>query len=242
MPLATSLLGFAGARAVREVKPPIPDEQRLIARAAGGDTAAFRTLYERSRADVARLVYRMLGARSDLEDVIQEVFIQAYKSLKDFRGQSKFSTWLHRVTVNVVLMHRRSARSRPVFADEPPGDPALRSGDLAPDEDAERRERVRAFGRLLARLADKKRAVFVLHELEGLPPSEIAVIVGAPVLTVRTRLFYARRELEAMLGDEPSLAGLKLGFSSAKGDATAGDATEPGGASGADEAGPGGAS
>jgi RNA polymerase sigma-70 factor (ECF subfamily) len=191
----------------------MPDEQRLIARAAAGETAAFRTLYERSRSDVARLVYRMLGARSDLEDVIQEVFIQAYKSLKDFRGQSKFSTWLHRVTVNVVLMHRRSARSRPVFADEPPGDPVLRSADLAPDEDAERRERMRAFSRLLDRLAEKKRIVFVLHELEGMAPADIANIVGAPVLTVRTRLFYARRELESMLGEEPALAGMQMAFS-----------------------------
>src|SRR6202035_828024 len=197
--------------------PRMADEEHLIARAAAGDTAAFRRLYERHRADVARLVCRMLGARSDLDDVIQEVFIQAYKSLKDFRGQSKFSTWLHRVTVNVVLMHRRSARSRPVFADEPPGDPVLRSPELAPDEDAERRERVRAFGRLLERLADKKRIVFVLHELEGMAPADIATIVGAPVLTVRTRLFYARRELAALLGEEPALAGRQLAFSGAKG-------------------------
>ncbi|HXX67112.1 MAG TPA: sigma-70 family RNA polymerase sigma factor [Polyangiaceae bacterium] len=190
----------------------------LIARAAGGDATSFRRLYERHRADVARLVYRMLGPRADLEDVIQEVFVQVYRSLRDFRGQSKFSTWLHRVTVNVALMHRRSARSRPVFADEPLGD-IVRSETARPDEDAERRERVRAFARLLDRLADKKRAVFVLHELEGLPPSEIARIVGAPVLTVRTRLFYARRELEAMLADEPSLAGLEASFSKAQGEA-----------------------
>jgi len=72
---------------------------------------------------------------------------------------------------------------------------------------------MRAFARLLGRLADKKRVVFVLHELEGVPPSEIAQIVGAPVLTVRTRLFYARRELEAMLAEEPSLAGLRLEMS-----------------------------
>jgi len=207
----------AGERTLREVKPRMPDEEGLIARAATGETAAFRQLYERHRTDVARLVYRMLGARSDLEDVVQEVFVQVYKSLKDFRGQSKFSTWLHRVTVNVVLMHRRAARSRPVFADEPPSDPVLRSADIGPDEDAERRERVRAFGRLLSKLADKKRIVFVLHELEGISPSEIAKIVGAPVLTVRTRLFYARRELEAMLGEEPSLAGMQLSFSKVSG-------------------------
>jgi len=193
------------------------DEDRLIGRAVAGDTSAFRALYERHRADVARLVYRMLGPRSDIEDVIQEVFVQVYKSLRDFRGQAKFSTWLHRVTVNVVLMYRRAARSRPVFAAEAVVDSALRSQDIGPDEDAERRERVRAFGRLLDRLGDKKRIVFVLHELEGVAPGEIARIVGAPVLTVRTRLFYARRELENMLREEPSLAGMQLTFSKASG-------------------------
>jgi len=195
----------------------MPDEERLIASAAAGEADAFRRLYERHRTDVARLVCRMLGARSDLDDVIQEVFLQVYRSLKDFRGQSKFSTWLHRVTVNVVLMHRRAARSRPVLTDEPPPEPALQSSGLLPDEDADRRERMRAFARLLDRLPDKKRIVFVLHELEGIAPTEIARIVGAPVLTVRTRLFYARRELEEMLCDEPSLAAMKLSFSESSG-------------------------
>jgi RNA polymerase sigma-70 factor (ECF subfamily) len=185
------------------------DEAQLIARAAGGDADAFRGLYEAHRERVARLAYRVLGGRHDLEDVVQEVFVQVYKSLPDFRGQSKFGTWLHRVTINVVLMHRRAAKSRPAFSDPAPEDRIASPNEPAPDEDAERRERIRAFGRLLDRLADKKRIVFVLHELEGVSPSEIAQIVGAPILTVRTRLFYARRELEAMLGDEPTLAGVR---------------------------------
>jgi RNA polymerase sigma-70 factor (ECF subfamily) len=193
------------------------DQDRLIAAAAGGDTSAFRQIYERHRQDVARLIYRMIGPRSDLEDVIQEVFVQVYKSLKDFRGQAKFTTWLHRVTVNVVLMHRRAARSRPILTEESAADGLALSLDILPDEDAERRERMRAFARLLDRLADKKRVVFVLHELEGVAPGEIAKIVGAPVLTVRTRLFYARREIEAMLPEEPSLAGMRLGFSKVSG-------------------------
>src|SRR6476646_9539512 len=98
------------------------EEDQLVAKAAAGDTAAFRALYLRHRGDVARLVYRMLGARSDLDDVVQEVFFQVFRSLKDFRGQSKFSTWLHRVTVNVVLMHRRAAKSRPTYTEEAPAD------------------------------------------------------------------------------------------------------------------------
>jgi RNA polymerase sigma-70 factor (ECF subfamily) len=188
------------------------DEDGLIAKAAAGDTTAFRAIYTRHRVDVARLVFRMLPPErrsADTDDVVQEVFFQVYRSLKDFRGQSKFTTWLHRVTVNVVLMHRRSAKSRPVLTDEAPADLTIDRAAGMPDEEAARHERMRAFSRLLERLAEKKRVVFVLHELEGVTPTEIAKIVGAPVLTVRTRLFYARREIEEMLADEPSLAALK---------------------------------
>jgi RNA polymerase sigma-70 factor (ECF subfamily) len=167
------------------------------------------------REKVARLAYRVLGDSADLEDIVQEVFVQVHKSLPDFRGESKFGTWLHRVTINVVLMHRRAARSRPRLVAAVPDDRIETSHDGGPDEDAERFERVRAFARLLQRLGEKKRIVFVLHDLEGVAPSEIARIVGAPVLTIRTRLFYARRELEAMLVEEPSLVGLKVGIASA---------------------------
>jgi RNA polymerase sigma-70 factor, ECF subfamily len=197
------------SRAAHATRPHMSQgDDGVVARAAAGDPEAFRTLFVRHKGDVARLVYRMLSAPGDLEDVVQEVFVQVFRSLKDFRGQAKFSTWLHRVTVNVVLMHRRSARSRPVLTEELPGELVGDDLQTLPDEDVERRERMRAFQRLLAKLADKKRVVFVLHELEGLSPAEIAEVVGAPVLTVRTRLFYARRELEAMLGEEPTLAGL----------------------------------
>lgn len=188
------------------------DEATLLARAAEGDRAAFQAIYERHRSDVARLVFRMVGRAADLEDVIQEVFIQVFRSLRDFRGQAKFSTWLHRVTVNVVLMHRRAQKSRPTYTDDSAVE-TTRTSELGPDEDADRRERMRAFARCLDRLAEKKRLVFVLHELEGVPAAEIAQIVGAPVLTVRTRLFYARRELEAMLAEEPVLSNLRGTFS-----------------------------
>jgi RNA polymerase sigma-70 factor (ECF subfamily) len=187
------------------------DTEEMVARCQEGDAAAFRQLFARHRAEVARLVFRMVGPRADLEDIIQEVFLQVHRSLKDFRGQSKFTTWLHRVTVNVVLMQRRAARSRPQLvapqADESQADPRL-----PPDEDVARLERMRAFRRVIDRLAEKKRTVFLLHELEGLSPTEISKIVGAPVLTVRTRLFYARRELSQMLKDEPTLASFAKAF------------------------------
>jgi RNA polymerase sigma-70 factor (ECF subfamily) len=182
------------------------DDDALIAKAGEGDASAFGALYQKHRNDVARLVFRMVGPRGDREDLLQEVFFQVYRSLKDFRGQSKFSTWLHRVTVNVVLMARRAQKSRPVFsATAEDWHAELRDPQALPDAEAERRQRVRAFSAVLERLGEKKRDVFILHELEGYSPSEIADMVGCPVLTVRTRLFYARREIEAMLRDEPSL-------------------------------------
>jgi RNA polymerase sigma-70 factor (ECF subfamily) len=106
-------------------------------------------------------------------------------------------------------MVRRAARSRPVFAGEPVADHEPDRG-LQPDEDAARYARIAAFRRLLDRLPEKKRTVFILHEIEGQSPAEIAEIVDAPVLTVRTRLFYARRELAEMMREEPTLAQLAV--------------------------------
>lgn len=183
------------------------DADVLVARAQRGDRWAFSELFRRHRADVARLVYRMMGPTADMEDIVQEVFLQVHRSIGEFRGQAKFSTWLHRVTVNVVLMTRRAARSRPVLTGETPTEYEPDHG-LAPDEDAMRRRRIDAFRRLLDRLPEKKRTVFELHELEGKSPAEISEIVDAPVLTVRTRLFYARKEIAQMIREEPALAQL----------------------------------
>ncbi len=181
----------------------------LVERCQRGDAEAFRLLFVAHRQDVARLAQRMLGRATELEDIVQEVFLQVHRSIRDFRHGARFSTWLYRVTVNVVLMHRRAAKSRPVFAEAPEHLAAVDHRAFA-DEQLERQRRVQAFHRLLDRLSEKKRVVFVLHELEGLSPGEIAKIVGSPVLTVRTRLFYARRELLALLGDEPALANLTV--------------------------------
>lgn len=175
-----------------------------VRRAMAGDTRAFGELYQLHRRDVARLVARLLGPRSDLEDVIQDVFVQVFRSLPGFRGESRFSTWLHRVTVNVTLMHLRAARSRPQFSPDPPVENTAGEQE-SPFDGVARNERLRALYRILDRLSEKKRTVFILHELEGVPAGEIAKMVGAPVLTVRTRLFYARREVYAAMANDPAL-------------------------------------
>lgn len=186
---------------------PMDDASQLVARARQGDKAAFTEIFRRHRADVARLVQRMMGRRPDaVDDLVQDVFLQVHRSLGDFRGDAKFSTWLHRVTVNVVLMARRAAKSRPQFTGEVPEDTT--AAGLLPDEDAARHLRMNAFQRCVDKLAEKKRTVFVLHDIEGMAASDIAEIVGAPVLTVRTRLFYARQEIAVAMKEEPTLAAI----------------------------------
>jgi len=203
--------------------PPDTEDGELVRRCRAGDERAFELLFRRHGAQVSGLVYRTLGPSPEQEDLVQEVFLQVVRSLGTFRAEARFSTWLYRVAMNVVLMHLRSAGRRPRLVDEELASPAL---DAAPSahEALETRQRVAAFYRLLARLSDKKRVVFVLHELEGLTPARIAEIVGAPVLTVRTRLFYARRELGRWLEEEPALAGA-LGELRAVSAAPAGDAS-----------------
>jgi RNA polymerase sigma-70 factor (ECF subfamily) len=145
------------------------------------------------------------GSVSELEDLVQEVFLQVYRSLAQFRGKAKVSTWIYRIAVNVVLMHRRMARSRPALhltADVTTSS----SSTPMPDDEMTRKANVEALYRLLSQLAEKKRTVYVLHELEGLSSAEIAQIVDVPILTVRTRLFYARRELLELLRHDPHLS------------------------------------
>ena len=176
-----------------------------VRKAQSGDAQGFKDLYSKHKRDVARLALRMVGPRPDLEDVVQEVFVQVFRSLSAFRGESRFTTWLHRVTVNVALMYLRAQKSRPQLArDSVVPEPATHESD-SPAAGAATSERLRALYAILDNISDKKRVVFVLHDLEGVSATEISDMVGAPVLTVRTRLFYARREVYAAMAKDPAL-------------------------------------
>lgn len=185
-----------------------PGVDPLVQRAQAGDERAFQEIFRRDRNVVSRLVFRLLGPDADLEDVVQDTFVHVYRSIGSFKGEAKFSTWLYRLTTNVVRMHLRRKRSRPrVVTDQVPETPAADGPQQeAPDETAARRQRAQTLYQHLDALSDKKRTVLVLHDLEGVSAEEIAAIVEAPVLTVRTRLFYARRELAEALTGSPVFA------------------------------------
>ncbi|MCA9583257.1 MAG: RNA polymerase sigma factor, partial [Myxococcales bacterium] len=154
-----------------------------------------------------RLIVRTIGQSADTDDVVQEVFVQVYRSLHKFRGEAKFSTWLYRLTLNVARMHIRKKKSRPklVSADIPERPDTEDAAPHRPDGLAIRAEQLRALEAAVRKLSDKKRDVLVLHDLEGMAPAAIAEILEAPVLTIRTRLFYARKELYGILAEDPIL-------------------------------------
>ncbi len=188
----------------------IPGDQdsALIERARNGDQTAFRSLFRAHRDTVFRVIHKIGGPRIDAEDLVQEVFLQVHRSLASFRGEARFSTWLYRLTANVVRMSLRKQRSRPrlVVAQEHPAHETAAAPVGCPDAQTRRAARVQALYRLLDKLSEKKREVIVMHDLEGRSASDIAELLDIPVLTVRTRLFYARKELYAALPEEPSLA------------------------------------
>jgi RNA polymerase sigma-70 factor (ECF subfamily) len=185
--------------------PAMRDAARaeVIERARAGEASAFRELYAQHHRQVARQL-AFLVPRSDLEDVLQDVFIEVFRSIRRFEGKSAFTTWLYRVTVHVAMKARRKqTRSRLDVVDELPEQADERPLPVEVSLSAERQARVEA---LLEQLSPKKRAVLVMHDLQGVEAHRIAEILDTNVLTVRTRLFYARRELEALAKGDPALA------------------------------------
>jgi len=180
--------------------PRVPE---LVERCQRGEREALGEFYRRYRQDVTRNLTRVLGpGRGDLEDVLQDVFIEAFRSIGRFRGDAKLSTWLYRVCVNVALQRLRKRKRLAEVSDETVPES---TGDDTPERSLDAHRRLKAVYNILDRLSPKKRVVFILHEIEGREPKEIAEIVGAPVLTVRTRLHYARKEFYAFVAREPKL-------------------------------------
>jgi RNA polymerase sigma-70 factor (ECF subfamily) len=175
------------------------DEADLIERCRAHERAAHDELYTRFRRQVAGNLYRVLGDRNDLDDLVQEVFVIAFRGLERFRGDARLSTWLYRICVNVALGRIRSRKRKPApigmpDLDSAAVDPSMTERPETPERSLERRRDQESVYRALDQLAPKKRIVLYLHEIEGLDLKEIAYLVDSNPVTVRTRLFYARRE------------------------------------------------
>jgi RNA polymerase sigma-70 factor, ECF subfamily len=166
----------------------------LVRQAQAGDQRAFREIYRQHAGRVYALCLRLTGDAAAAEERAQDVFVRVWQSLGSFRGESAFASWLHRLTVNVVLMERRTTRRRESRV-APAADPSV----------AEGAGREPAVGlnidleRAIAELPEGAREVFVLHDIEGYPHAEIARLTGIAEGTSKAQLFRARRLLREKL-------------------------------------------
>jgi len=178
-------------------------EAGLIARAQAGDIGAYERLSGAYADRLFMLLLRLLGDRSEAEDVAQEVMLRAWRAIGRFRGQSSYFTWLYRIAVNEAnrALEKRARRpsSAPIGADELQL-PAPAADD--PSRQAENSELRRALGRALAELPPPLRTAIVLRDVEGLSTQEAAEIAGVSQAAFKSRLHQARLRARAAIGDE----------------------------------------
>ena len=182
----------------------------LVRRWRRGEEAAFTEIFERYRGLVYGVLAHLLPRDLDLDDVAQAAFVEVFRSLGSFEGRSKLSSWIARVALHVGYHHLRRRKSRPGLAHSDVAPPDVEDETLggAPDRAAEGAEVLARVHAILEGMAPKKRTVFILNDLQGLPQEEVAEVVGVRVATVRTRLFYARREFWKKAAKDPVLCGL----------------------------------
>jgi RNA polymerase sigma-70 factor, ECF subfamily len=170
------------------------DNAELVERARNGEVRAFETLYRSHLGRVFAVCRRMSRDESEAEELTQDVFVRAWERLGSFRGESEFSTWLHRLAVNLVLDRRRSAARRGQ-REARLDDAALEALPARPSTPGERMDLERA----IAALPEGSRTVFVLHDVEGFKHEEIARLTGRAVGTSKAHLHRARMLLREAL-------------------------------------------
>jgi len=182
------------------------DEDDLVRLARGGDRRAFDRLVTTHMKPVWATVWRIVRDRSDTEDVVQETFVTAYRSLRGFRGDAKFSTWLHRIAVTRALNHRERSEEKLRRASDPIEVAAERAAGTgaSPLHALESKELMRRLAACLELLPAAWRAVLALREAEDLDYQRIAEILGLELGTVRSRLSRARASLKACVEGGPA--------------------------------------
>ena len=185
-----------------------PADDELVLQAQQGDIHAFDRLVERYHGKIYSLTYNMTSNREDAEDLTQEIFVKAFQALPRFKGKSSFYTWLYRIAVNKTINYRKKRnRKRAMSLDQ--FDNEIKLDDVyhdltskgSPLRSLSLSELQKKLSEAMQNLSEKHRTVVVLHDMQGIPHEEIAKMVGASVGTIRSRLFYARRQLQAELAE-----------------------------------------
>ena len=195
------------ARQNPETPAPV-DEEALVRRARRGDLEAYDELVQRYQERIYATIYHMTSNHEDANDMAQESFIKAFQALKTFKGGSSFYTWLYRIAVNKTINFLKQRKNRTHMslndldfnAEHDPDLMALIS-DKTPRRDAALAELQEKLNAALLKLSEPHRLVVVLHDVQGLSHDEIAKIMECNIGTVRSRLFYARQQLQGYLSD-----------------------------------------
>jgi len=189
--------------------PPEPmPETELVKRARGGDLAAYDDLDRRYQERIYATIYHMTSNHEDANDLAQEAFIKAFHALKSFKGGSSFYTWVYRIAVNKTINFLKQRKNKTQMSldnldyhvEHDPDFVALIS-DKTPRREVNLAELQEKLNAAMQRLSEPHRLVVTLHDVQGLSHEEIAEIMDCNIGTVRSRLFYARQQMQAYLSD-----------------------------------------
>jgi RNA polymerase sigma factor (sigma-70 family) len=186
--------------------PNLLDDEVLVRRTQSGDTQAFDCLWQKYSSRIYSLIYNMTSNHEDANDLLLEVFAKAYRSINGFRGRSSFYTWIHEIAVNMTInfVKKRGRRFQMSLDDL---DSNVRNDkefiDLTatntPTREVDLSELQQRLNEAMMKLSLEHRTVVTMFDIQGMPHAEIARILGVPEATVRSRLFYAHRQLQNYL-------------------------------------------
>src|SRR6266446_4938679 len=186
----------------------VPDELALVERAREGDLSAYDELVRRYQERIYATLYNMTSNHEDANDLAQEAFIKAFQALKSFKGGSSFYTWIYRIAVNRTINFLKQRKNRTHLslndldfnAEHDPDLVALVS-DKTPRREVQLSELQEKLNAAMQKLSEDHRLVVTLHDIQGLSHEEIGEIMNCNIGTVRSRLFYARQQMQAYLSD-----------------------------------------
>jgi RNA polymerase sigma-70 factor, ECF subfamily len=186
----------------------VPDELALVERARKGDLSAYDDLVRRYQERIYATLYNMTSNHEDANDLAQEAFIKAFEALKSFKGGSSFYTWIYRIAVNRTINFLKQRKNRTYLslndldfdAEHDPDLVALVS-DKTPRREVHLSELQEKLNVAMQKLSEDHRLVVTLHDIQGLSHEEIGEIMDCNIGTVRSRLFYARQQLQAYLSE-----------------------------------------
>lgn len=191
-----------------ESNPTPVEEAELVRRARRGDLGAYDQLVQRYQERIYATVYHMTANHEDANDLAQEAFIKGFQALKSFKGGSSFYTWVYRIAVNKTInfLKQRKNRSQMSLNDldfnaEHDRDLVALVSDKTPRREAGLTELQEKLNEAMQKLSEPHRLVVTLHDVQGLSHEEIAKIMDCNIGTVRSRLFYARQQLQGFLSD-----------------------------------------